>query len=184
MGKDAFRLCFHGLRSILWILSVWNRFQHRRSTNVGENRPYIHHLLSYLLTTSLLYCTLCNIYWCGLVFFRFLVCLPNRQHMRRWSMQDWAPPRPFWTDPAAVIFFSRPEESQLTLGTLVLVCGGYFDALDAWQQSQGLRPCVDMSPPPGTCYFAGDDFLKIFNGFQNFFCQSNFAKNSRSRPSR
>ena len=48
-------------------------------------------------------------------------------------------------------------ESQLTLGTLVLVCGGYFDALDAWQQSQGLRPCVDMSPPPGTCYFAGED---------------------------
>ena len=52
-------------------------------------------------------------------------------------------------------FFSRPEESQLTLGTLVLVCGGYFDALDAWQQSQGLGPCVDMSPPPGTCFFAG-----------------------------
>ena len=71
----------------------------------------------------------------------------------------------------------RPEESQLTLGTLVLVCGDYFDELDGWQQSQGLRPCVDMSPPPGTCYFAAEDVLKIFNGFQkNFFSKGTSRK--------
>ena len=35
MGEDAFRLCFHGLRSRLWILSVWNRFQHRSEHKRG-----------------------------------------------------------------------------------------------------------------------------------------------------
>ena len=46
----------------------------------------------------------------------------------------------------------RPEESELTVGALVLVCGDHFDEFDEWQRSQGLGPCVDMSPPPGTCF--------------------------------
>ena len=51
----------------------------------------------------------------------------------------------------------RPEESELIKDALVLVCGDHFDEFDTWQQSQGLGPCVDMSPPPGTCYFAAED---------------------------
>ena len=152
---------------------------------MGENRPYIHHLLSYLLATSLLYCTLCNIYWCALVFFLFLVFSAQQTTHAEMKYARLSTFPSFLNRSRSRDFFSRPEESQLTLGTLVLVCGDYFDALDAWQQSQGLRPCVDTSPPPGTCCFAGEDVLKIFNGFQkNFFCQRYFAKNSRSRPSR
>ena len=49
----------------------------------------------------------------------------------------------------------RPEESELIKDALVLVCGDHFDDFDTWQQSKGLGPCVDMSPPPGTCFFAG-----------------------------
>lgn len=64
----------------------------------------------------------------------------------------------------AATLSQRPNASELAKGAVVLVCGDVFDFFGPWQQSQGLGPCVDVSPPPETCFFAGKIVTKSTNG--------------------